>query len=381
MADTATGQLDHHDHDHEGLHAHEGDHGHHNDYAPALGRYITHPPEPPHLIMIWYKNEQKALISDYMAAHPGAAKPKVVENWLQKDADGNWVEVPGQSPTLAQVLHAGTAKQPLPLVGYLPWENHVYFVLAGIVLVSIFMALTRSFRRDRKEAIRRPTRSQAVIEMIVGGFDEFCKGVLGNEHGRRYMPFIGTLFCLILVSNLMGMVPAMKAPTSYVLLTFSLALCSFVIVQATAWTKLGPLTYIHHLMGSPKDAIGWVMAPLFLLLEIISDFAAKPLSLALRLFGNILGKDILLGSFMGMGISLVALLPGSLGNYFGLPLTVPFILLGLLLSTIQALVFALLTAIYISLVLPHGHHDHDEHHDEGHGHEKGHGSTHEALPA
>src|SRR5690606_24744318 len=116
--------------------------------------------------------------------------------------------------------------------------------------------------------------------------------------------------------------------------------------------------------GSPKDAIGWFLSPLFLVLEMISDFLAKPLSLSLRLMGNILGKDILLGAFLGMGISLVGVISPELSGYFGIPLTIPFYFLGLLLSTIQALVFSLLTMIYITMVLPHDHdHAHADHYN------------------
>jgi F-type H+-transporting ATPase subunit a len=108
--------------------------------------------------------------------------------------------------------------------------------------------------------------------------------------------------------------------------------------------------------------------------------------------GNILGKDILLGAFLGMGISLTAL-AGI--DFVGLPLTYPFYFLGLLLSTIQALVFSLLTMIYIMMVLPHDHdHDHDHGHEDDHGHGHtaaghGHGGhhgaakkvVHEAMPS
>jgi F-type H+-transporting ATPase subunit a len=243
---------------------------------------------------------------------------------------------------------------------------------------------TAGVRGDRRKALRSPSRPQMVAEMITGAFDDFCKGVLGEQNGRFYMPFIATLFMLILTLNLMGLVPAMKASTSNIIITFSLALCSFIVVQATAWIRLGPLTYLHHLAGSPKDAIGWGLSPLFLILECISDFIAKPASLSLRLMGNILGKDILLGAFLGMGLGLTGLVGIT---QFGVPLTYPFYFLGLLLSTIQALVFSLLTMIYIMMVLPH---DHDHHDDHGHGHaDHGHGHhgheekkpVHEAIPS
>ena len=365
--------------------AHDAAHGagHH---GPEAGRYISHPPEPPHFIQMLYKGEQKKLKAEYKAEHPEVAaffkehpdaeSHFAVEKWVKKNHEtGEWERVEGEQPTALQVLHAGTLQKPLPLIGYAPWENHVFFGIGAVVLIAIFVVLTAGVRGDRRKAMREPSRLQALGEMIVGGFDDFCKGVLGEQNGRFYMPFIGTLFSLILVLNLMGLVPGMKASTSSIVITFSLALCSFIVVQATAWIRLGPLTYLHHLAGSPKDAVGWALAPLFLVLEGISDFVAKPLSLALRLMGNILGKDILLGAFLGMGISLTALVGV---NQVGVPLTYPFYFLGLLLSTIQALVFSLLTMIYIMMVLPHDH-DHDHDHDHGHGHDDhGHGHDHHA---
>src|SRR5690606_38645917 len=172
-------------------------------------------------------------------------------------------------------------------------------------------------------------RAQVFIEYVVGSMDDFCKGVLGEKNGRLYMPFIGTLFCLILIANLMGLIPLMRAPTASVLITFSLALCTFVVVQGTAWIRLGPLNYIYHMMGQPKDLFGWFLGIfLFMPLEIISDFFAKPGSLSLRLFGNIFGKDILMGVAMGLGIGMVSAVSGTAANYIGIPLTIPFYFLG-----------------------------------------------------
>lgn len=355
--------------DHAEGHAHDAAHGH----GPDLGRYISHPPEPPQLLQIWYKMEQKTLIKEYVAANPDKPEPGIVENWLEKGPDGEWKAIPGEKPTVAQLLHIGPLEKPLPIVNYAPWENHAFLALAIVVLCGSCVALTANVRRDFRQALRAPTRAQAFIEWVVESFDGFCKGVLGEVEGRRYMPYIATLFSLILVSNLMGLIPGLKPPTSSLVITLSLALCTFIVVQGTAWFKLGFLNYVYHLAGQPKDAIGWGLSPLFLTLEIISDFLAKPMSLALRLFGNILGKDILFGAFMGMGIALVGAINHDLGEYVGIPLTIPFYALGLLLSTIQALVFSLLSMIYIMMVLPHDHHGHDDH---GHGAEHGHDDHH-----
>lgn len=316
--------------------------------AAKVGRILELPPEPPHLLQLFFYKDYDAI----------------------KYAGGNPYGDPGQEGglTLGQILHVGPAAEQLPLFGYLPWENHFYFAIGSLFLVGMFLLMTAPFRRNPVEAMRRPSRLQVLLEMIVDGFDNFVRGILGDENGRKYMPFIGTMFCLILVFNFMGMIPLMRAPTAALIIPLSLALTTFAFTQYTAWVKLGPKTYLHHLCGSPQSAVQWALAPLLIVLEMISDFVAKPLSLALRLFGNVLGKDILLGSFMLMGIAVVGAFAPGLGQYVGVPLTVPFYFLGMLLGVIQALVFATLSCIYIMLVLPH---DHDHGHGDEHGHEAG----------
>jgi len=94
--------------------------------------------------------------------------------------------------------------------------------------------------------------------------------------------------------------------------------------------------------------MGWMMVPLLLPIHIITEIA-KPFTLAVRLFGNITGEDVLVAAFAGLGIGMLAFMHSPVG----VPLNVPFIFLGILLSTIQALVFAMLSTIYFLLMLPH----------------------------
>ena len=98
----------------------------------------------------------------------------------------------------------------------------------------------------------------------------------------------------------------------------------------------------------------WVLSPLMFVIHIIGELA-KPLSLSLRLFGNITGEDILIFIFVGLGVGMLSFshLP------IGVPLQVPFYFLALLTGFIQALVFMLLSTIYFAMMLPH---DEEEHH-------------------
>jgi F-type H+-transporting ATPase subunit a len=153
--------------------------------------------------------------------------------------------------------------------------------------------------------------------------------------------------------NLAGLVPGMKASTANVNQTIALALCVFVYVQFTAFKENGVRGYIDHLMGSPRNGLQWAFVPLMLPIHLIGELA-KPLSLSLRLFGNVTGEDILILIFVGLGVTIMSFshLP------IGIPLQLPFIFLAILTSTIQALVFMLLSTIYFAMMLP----NEEEHH-------------------
>jgi F-type H+-transporting ATPase subunit a len=124
-------------------------------------------------------------------------------------------------------------------------------------------------------------------------------------------------------------------------------------VQYAGIRNLGLIGYFHHLAGSPRSVVEWVLVPLNLPLHIIGELA-RPVSLSLRLFGNITGEDMLLAIFATLGVSLLSFTHAPIG----IPLHLPFIFLALLTSFVQALVFTLLTTIYFSLMSTHD----EEHH-------------------
>ena len=226
-------------------------------------------------------------------------------------------------------------------------------VFSAIAAVLIVLALVGVARRDR---LRSPTRFQAAVEMLVETLDNMVVGVIGPE-GRRYTPYLGTLFIYIWVNNLMGLFPLLHASTSSINTTLGLAICTFLYVQFIGIKENGPLGYLHHLAGSPRSGLEWAFVPLMFPLHVLGEFI-KPVSLGLRLFGNVMGEDKLIAVFAVLGAGLLAFahLP------FGIPLHVPIVFLAILTGTIQALVFALLSTAYIALMLPHGDHG------EAHGH-------------
>src|SRR5680860_610886 len=217
-------------------------------------------------------------------------------------------------------------------------NQNIFFALLSVVLIWYVL-----WRGMRKRALI-PGRFQSAVEMVIDGLSTFFLGILGEKHGRRYLPFLIALFLFILVNNLLGLVPLMKSSTNMFQTNIILGLCVFIYVQYTGLRYNGPKNYILHLMGNPKDAIGWCMVPLMLPLEILAELI-KPISLSLRLFGNIMGEDILLGVFVVLGITLTGIMLTPLNFehiWIGIPLHLPFLFLAALTGTIQALIFSLL---------------------------------------
>lgn len=231
-----------------------------------------------------------------------------------------------------------------PLISWLHhWENLVF---AAVVALAISLI---AWRYARKPAII-PRGWQNLLELMVDGIDQFVQRILGRA-GRAHTPFIGTLFLYIWLMNLSVLIPGMKSATSSLNTTAALAIVVFCYVQWTGVKEHGPIKYVDHLAGSPRDLVGWALVPLMLPIHVLGEFI-KPLSLSLRLGFNVFAEDVLLAVLVGLGITAgVALhLP------IGIPLQIFVVPLVLIFSTVQALVFSLLSSVYISLMVPHGNH-------------------------
>jgi F-type H+-transporting ATPase subunit a len=221
--------------------------------------------------------------------------------------------------------------------------------------VGLLLILVAYFATRNPQMIPGPL--QNLVESMVDGLYGFIAGIIGDRHADRFVPFLGTLGIYIWAMNLFGLIPFMDSPTSSLNITVSLALVVFLYVQYVGIRGLGIGGYIDHMMGQPRNLTGWILMPILLPIHLLGELA-KPISLSCRLFGNIFGEDMLLVAFVSLGISTLAWshLP------FGLPLQLPFLVLALLTSTLQALVFMVLSTIYILLMLPHDHgHEGDAH--------------------
>ncbi|UCG53380.1 MAG: F0F1 ATP synthase subunit A, partial [Candidatus Latescibacterota bacterium] len=226
------------------------------------------------------------------------------------------------------------------------WENPFF----SLLIVGILILIARLASKNPKLI---PSGLQNVVEMIVEQLETFIVGILGPK-GRKFVPFLGTLFLYILCMNYMGLVPLMKSPTANINQTVALALCVFIYVQYTGVRENGFLGYLDHMMGQPRSLTQYLFVPLMFPLHIVEELV-KPMSLAFRLFGNITGEDILIFIFVGLGVAVL----GFTNLPIGIPLQIPFYFLAILTGFIQALVFMLLSTIYFAMMLPH---DEEEHH-------------------
>ncbi len=219
------------------------------------------------------------------------------------------------------------------------WETLVYSLMVACAISLLF------YLGARKSTLI-PSRFQNFLEWIVETLRKFVLDILGPE-GEKYVPFLGTLFLYILLMNWLVLIPLLKAPTSNFNITVALAICVFVLVQYLNIRNYGILGFLYHMAGSPKGVMGWALVPLMFPIELLTQFT-RPVTLALRLFGNVVGEDILIAAFAMFGVNMLA-------PYFpsiGVPLQIPFMFLALLTGLMQAMVFTLLATIYILLSVP-----------------------------
>ena len=243
-------------------------------------------------------------------------------------------------PNIIEILHEASQGQS-PLINFI----YEYRIVVFSTVIWLFLGILAYFAYRKRSII--PGGVQNFVEWVVESLAGVVTGILGRD-GRKYVPFIGTLFVYIFCMNLFGLIPGMCAPPSKLNTTLALAICVFLYVQYSVIRNLGLLGYFHHLAGSPRSAVEWFLVPLNLPLHIIGELA-RPVSLSLRLFGNIAGEEMLLAIFASLGVTLLSFLHMPIG----IPLHLPFIFLALLTSFVQALVFTLLTTIYFSLMSTH----------------------------
>jgi F-type H+-transporting ATPase subunit a len=201
-----------------------------------------------------------------------------------------------------------------------------YLVMALIVAVTLAVVLGLASRRLSLV----PGGRQSLVEMIVQVFENLAVDTIGPE-GRKYLPLIGTVGLFVFACNMIGLVPGFMSPTSKLNVTLG---CALVVFFYYHWqgVKAQGLKYFKHFMG-PIPAL----APLMIPIEVISHFS-RPVSLSMRLFGNIFAEELLI-------VIMASIIP------FLLPL--PFMAVAIFTAVIQSFVFVLLACIYISGAVAH----------------------------
>jgi F-type H+-transporting ATPase subunit a len=202
-----------------------------------------------------------------------------------------------------------------------------YIIMCLIIALCLILVLGLS---SRKLSLV-PSKRQSILELIIQAFEGLLVDTIGEE-GKKYLPLIATVGLFILFSNLLGLVPGFMSPTSKLNVTVGCALVVFVYYHFQGIRAQGLLKYLKHFAGPVP-----LLAPLMVPIEIISHFS-RPVSLSVRLFGNIFAEEVLI-------IIMASIIP------FLLPL--PFMAIAIFTAVIQAFVFVLLACIYIAGAVAH----------------------------
>jgi F-type H+-transporting ATPase subunit a len=231
-------------------------------------------------------------------------------------------------------------------------------ILVMLIIIVLALRAKASVTDYEKSVIPDEKLSlRTFFEIFIGYFYGMMKDMMGPTRAKKYFPVVGTAACFIFFSNFLGMIPGFLPPTASWNITAGCGLIVLVAFTYYGFQAQG-MGFLTHLAG---PWMGFAMLPINILIfviELISTFIIRPVTISIRLMLNIAVDHLLLSVFLG---------------FFTLFLPLPIMLLGTLVAVVQVLVFCLLTSIYITLATEtHGDHDHG-HGDHGHGHDHGEG--------
>ncbi len=206
-----------------------------------------------------------------------------------------------------------------------PYMTYTWLVMAFLFIVA---KLTLS------DLEMVPGKGQNFWEMVIGGMDDFFVENMGRKLADQFFPMLATFALYIAVANLIGLIPGFMSPTASLNTTLALTIIVWLTHHFIGIREHG-LSYYKHFMGPM-----WWLVPLMLPIELISNLA-RLVSLSVRLFGNIYAKETLL--------AILFMLAGA----FFAPL--PIMMLGVLVSLVQAMVFVLLSVVYFGQAQDHAH--------------------------
>ncbi len=232
-------------------------------------------------------------------------------------------------------------------------QEHTFFSLVSAALLIFFALRARASLTLAKgstvpqENLGARNFTELLLEYVVVRQSD---AIIGKA-GRKYVPYFASFFFFILFSNLIGLLPGFLSPTGNLNTTVGLAVVSFVGYNIIGVREQG-ISYFKHFVGPMTSLPGnnaiaklafvpvlLISVVFFLILELFSH-GFRPVSLSLRLFGNMMGDHEVIGAFIGLTKLVVP---------------VAFYAMGTLVSIIQAFVFMLLSMIYVALAVSHGH--------------------------
>ena len=213
----------------------------------------------------------------------------------------------------------------------LAFTNSSISMVITVLFITLFLTLTVNPRSII------PSRMQLISELCYNFIAQLLNDTVGDQ-GKRYFPFVFSIFMFVLIGNMVGMIPYQFTFTSHIIVTFALAAVVFIGVTILGFVNHGIRFFtFFYIPGVP-----FYMHPLLIPIEVIS-YLSRPISLSVRLFANMLAGHTLLKVFAGFVVSM----PFFTGV---LPLTFIVALTGLeiLIAFLQAYVFAILTCLYIN---------------------------------
>ena len=220
----------------------------------------------------------------------------------------------------------------IELGGYnLSFTNSSFAMLLTVLVITLFLTLTVNSRSII------PSRMQLISEMMYNFIAQLLSDTVG-DNGKRYFPFVFSLFMFVLIGNMIGMIPYQFTFTSHIIVTFALAAVVFIGVTILGFLNHGFKFFSFFII----PGVPFYMHPLLIPIEVIS-YLSRPISLSVRLFANMLAGHTLLKVFAGF----VVTMPFFTGA-FPLAFIVALTGLEILIAFLQAYVFAILTCLYIN---------------------------------
>jgi F-type H+-transporting ATPase subunit a len=235
---------------------------------------------------------------------------------------------------LLNKLLAGVVTPMLTVVGFTPSDpRHPIPDYVAMQILVLLILVVASLVLRRGLSVENPGAFQQAMEELIQFVQSTAREIVGHG-GERYVPMLGTLFLFVLLCNLLGLIPTFQTPTALIQVTFGCSVVAFVYYNFHGVREKGPLGYLKHIWG-PIWWMGFLMFPI----EIFSNLF-RMLSLSVRLYANMFVGDILERVFTSL-----------------VPIAIPaiFAALHIFVSVLQAYIFMLLPAIYISMAVSEEH--------------------------